>query len=84
MWTHGISVTFLWIKKKAFIIDVYLSNYDHFQFKHDRVFFFTEPVSMSLVMAVTAGGVAFLLLFLTILVYLIRSEKMCFSRKYSK
>ncbi|XP_022666640.1 kin of IRRE-like protein 2 isoform X2 [Varroa destructor] len=42
-----------------------------------------EPVSMSLVMAVTAGGVAFLLLFLTILVYLIRSEKMCFSRKYN-
>ncbi|OQR77721.1 kin of IRRE protein 1-like, partial [Tropilaelaps mercedesae] len=42
-----------------------------------------EPVSMSLVMAVTAGGVAFLLLFLTIFVYLIRSEKMCFSQKYN-
>ncbi|XP_028968276.1 kin of IRRE-like protein 2 [Galendromus occidentalis] len=42
-----------------------------------------EPVSMSLVFAMTTGGVAFLLVSITVFVYLVRSEKLCFTRKYS-
>ena len=44
----------------------------------------SEPVSMSLVFAMTTGGVVFLLVSITVFVYLVRSEKLCFTRKYSK
>uniref|UniRef100_A0A131YFG2 Cell adhesion molecule n=1 Tax=Rhipicephalus appendiculatus TaxID=34631 RepID=A0A131YFG2_RHIAP len=40
-----------------------------------------EPLAMTLVIAIAVGGVVFLIVFLTLFVYLVRSEKMCFRRR---
>uniref|UniRef100_A0A6M2D8Q9 Putative secreted protein n=1 Tax=Rhipicephalus microplus TaxID=6941 RepID=A0A6M2D8Q9_RHIMP len=37
---------------------------------------------MTLVIAIAVGGVVFLIVFLTLFVYLVRSEKMCFRRRH--
>ncbi|XP_075548235.1 kin of IRRE-like protein 2 isoform X1 [Dermacentor variabilis] len=41
-----------------------------------------EPLAMTLVIAIAVGGVVFLIVFLTLFVYLVRSEKMCFRRRH--
>ncbi|CAN7982602.1 unnamed protein product, partial [Ixodes hexagonus] len=41
-----------------------------------------EPFAMTLVIAITVGGILFIIVFLTIFVYLVRSEKMCFKRRH--
>lgn len=41
-----------------------------------------EPLSMTLVIGITIGGILFIVVFLTIFVYLVRSEKMCFKRRH--
>lgn len=41
-----------------------------------------EPLAMTLVIAIAVGGVVFLIIFLTLFVYLVRSEKMCFRRRH--
>lgn len=39
-----------------------------------------EPLSLTLMIGITVGGILFIIVFLTIFVYLVRSEKMCFKR----
>ncbi|KAH9367862.1 hypothetical protein HPB48_020122 [Haemaphysalis longicornis] len=39
-----------------------------------------EPLALTMVIAIAVGGAVFLIVFLTLFIYLVRSEKMCFRR----
>lgn len=41
-----------------------------------------EPLALTMVIAIAVGGAVFLIVFLTLFVYLVRSEKMCFRRRH--
>lgn len=41
-----------------------------------------EPLALTMVIAIAVGGAVFLIVFLTLFIYLVRSEKMCFRRRH--